>query len=574
MRERLLVRHFLAQFVENEFTPDIDRHQALALAAAGVITVPLFITIFMGWRYLLRPLQAPGWTEITMLDDEMLFCSASMLVSAFIAALEWDALALGRRDAMILGVMPIPRGEVVRAKALSLVLFAAAFVGALNLLPAVLHPPLMVANLPLNPVWLVPLIAARGLSTGLAGAFGFACVVAARALLYAALGRRRFDACSDVVRSALLFVLLVLVALLPARFAGGSDSMLRPGSGTFVQRPVSWFAAADATIASSILGRLPQPDMPAWMASEEQQLRTRFDEGLPRLHALAATGLAALASLLAAACGLSLWNARRVHLLPEHSAGGAILRLSRVMTAVSRLAGGRPARRAGTAFLFRTAFDNPGHRLYLIVSAAAAIAVWNATAPASMSGGLATIPTTELAAQTLVLTAIVSGFRAVLRTSADERAVWTFAVADTGQLAAYRAGVRLAVLGVAITVVAALIPMDAQAWGLPLALRHAANGAALACMLVEFTCGSVDRPLVATIPPNDALNTVGVVFLGALVILVFVLAAVERAALASNRGTAIFAAALIVAAVWGRRAHARSASAAILASVDERRMGE
>ena len=42
---------------------------------------------------------------------------------------------------------------------------------------------------------------------------------------------------------------------------------------------------------------------------------------------------------------------------------------------------------------------------------------------------------------------------------------------------------------------------------------------------------SVDTPLIATIPPNDGLNTVGTVFIGALVIAVFVLARVERAAL-------------------------------------------
>src|SRR6185369_4717117 len=91
LRRRLLVRHFLYQFVENDFTPDSDRHQVLALAAAGVITVPLFVTVFMGWRYLMRPLQAPGWTEMTMLNDQMLFCGTSLLVSAVIAAVQWDA---------------------------------------------------------------------------------------------------------------------------------------------------------------------------------------------------------------------------------------------------------------------------------------------------------------------------------------------------------------------------------------------------------------------------------------------------------------------------------------------------
>ena len=60
MRSRLLRRHFISQFVENDLSPDMDRHQLLALAAAGLITVPLFATIFMSVKYLMQPLQSPG----------------------------------------------------------------------------------------------------------------------------------------------------------------------------------------------------------------------------------------------------------------------------------------------------------------------------------------------------------------------------------------------------------------------------------------------------------------------------------------------------------------------------------
>lgn len=561
MRRRLLVRHFLYQFVENDFSADTDRHQVLALAAAGVITVPLFITVFMGWTYLMRPLQAPGWTAIALLDDQMVFCGTSMLLSAIIATLQWDALALSRRDAMIFGLLPLPRREVVRAKGVSLVVFAAAFVGAVNALPAILHPPLMAANLPLNPVMLLPLIAAHAMSTVAAGAFGFGFVVALRELLYAALRRRAFEKSSDVVRSALLFVLFVLLALLPMRLPGAAESLLEPGGGPLIQRPVSWFAAADATIAGAVLDRLAQPDMPAWRAKEDEQLRTRYRHAMPRLHALAARGLAAAAALLALACCLYFWNARRLHLLPEEQGRTGILRLSRVMAATSGLLGGMPAKRAGAAFLFRTAFDSPQHRLYLIMSAAVAIALLNATLPTPISDGPEMIRTSQVAAQTLMLTAVLAGFRAVVRTSADERAAWTFAVANTGNLGAFRAGVRLGVLSVALALVFVLFPMHAHAWGVPLALRHAVSGAALACLLAEIACGNVEQPLIMTIPPNDALNTVGTVFLGAIVILVFVLAHIERAALATVAGTAFFTGSLLAAALYARRVNARNYTA-------------
>ena len=51
-------------------------------------------------------------------------------------------------------------------------------------------------------------------------------------------------------------------------------------------------------------------------------------------------------------------------------------------------------------------------------------------------------------------------------------------------------------------------------------------------LLIETASVSVDTPLIATIPPNDGLNTVGTVFIGAMVVAVFVLARIERAALA------------------------------------------
>jgi len=557
MRKRLLVRHFLYQLVENDFTPESDRHQVLALAAAAVITVPLFVTVFMGWRYLMRPLQAPGWTEMTMLDDQMVFCGTSLLVSAVIATVQWDALSVSRRDAMILGVLPVPHRDVVQAKVQSLVIFASVFVAALNVLPAILHPPLMVANLPLNLVMLLPLIGARAMSTCLAGAFGFTFVVAFREMLYAVLRRHRFEKYSDVVRSMLLFVLLVFVALLPTTLTAGNEWILEPG-GPLVQRPISWFAASDAIVVSVVLERLPQPDLPAWRVKEEEQLRARYRHGLAQLRMRAGTGLVALASLLGLAAVLYSRNARQLQLLPEEHSGAPIARLSRTMAGVGRLLGRSSARRAGAAFLFRTALDNPQHRLYLIISAAVSIALLNAMAPTPVADGPAVLRTYQLAAQTLLLAGLIAGFRAVIRTSADERAAWTFAVGNTGNLPAYRAGVHLGILIVSIAVVVLLIPVYARAWGVPLAIRHAVSGAALACVLVETGCGSVDRPLVSTIAPNDALNTVGVVFLGALVILAFVVARIERAALATVSQTTFFAGALLVAAFYFRTLNARN----------------
>jgi hypothetical protein len=108
------------------------------------------------------------------------------------------------------------------------------------------------------------------------------------------------------------------------------------------------------------------------------------------------------------------------------------------------------------------------------------------------------------------------------------------------------------------------MPFHAAAWGTSTAVLHAVNGAALGWLLVEVACGDVEQPLVRTIPPNDAMNTVGAVFLGAIVIAVFILAGIERAVLASSIASVIFSLVLVSLAVWVRRAHERDHRAATI----------
>jgi len=567
MRRRLLVRHFFNQFVENDFSPDVDRHQLLAVAAAALITVPLFATVFMSVKYLMQPLQAPGWTQITTLGDQMIFCATSLLVTAVIATLEWEALALSPRDSMILGVLPVPRRDIVRAKVQALVTFAAAFVIALNALPTLLHPPLTVANFEASPLLLVPLVVAHGLSTAMAGAFGFACVVGLREFLVLCLGESRLSRVAGTIRSGLLFSFLVLLVLVPIRLSGRPTWMLEPGSGPLLLQPVSWFAAAHSAIAGRVLDRLPIPDLPPRLAAEENQLRAQYHRSQPRLTALALRGAGMLAAALAISLALYLRNAKRFQLLPEGSGAATALGVSRLGDGIAAALARRPATRAGLLFLIRTVLGNPSHRVYITAFMAAGLALVITMAPdafVTQSAGRAPIRTSELLAQTLMLTAMAAGFRAAVRTSADTRAAWLFGVAETEDDGAFRKGVRLGVMAAMVATVLLLFPLHLRAWGLSIAAAHAFNGVALGWLLVEIACASVQRPLVWTVPPNDGLNTVGVVLLGVLVLSVCVLAAIEREALTDAVGTIAFPLVMALAAACVRLVNERNHREAVL----------
>ncbi len=485
-----------------------------------------------------------------------------MLVSAIVATLEWDTLTLSPPDSIVLGVLPISHAEIVHAKVSSLLVFAASFIIALNALPTVLHPIVMVANLSLNPFMIAPLILGRALSTMAAGAFGFACVLAIREGLYLLGGPRRFGYVSDAVRSALLFALLLLLFLVPSRLSNGNGWVFEGDGGPLLQRPAAWFAAMDTTIAGRVLDDVERRDLSTWDAEQDDRLVTQYRNGVPHMRARAARGIGVLLALMIVSWTMYLWNARSMAALREERGGAATIPVSVLADALAKFVAGRPASRAGLLFLGQTVAGSPLHRIYLIVSIAIGSALLIGMAPAGTVDSGLPVRTSQLAAQTLMLTAMAAGFRAAMRTSADPDATWLFGIADTGTIGAFRAGVRVGVLAAVIATVLILVPLHAAAWGIRIASMHAVNGAALGCLLVEIACGNVELPLVRTIPPNDAVNTLGAVFLGALVIGVSVLARIEQAALSSAPATAAFAVVMLSSAIWVRHVHERDHRAA------------
>ena len=179
--DRDLTRLFLRRFVENDLiSPDADRAQVLSQACAAIITGGLFVTMLLSLGYLDAPFPRPSQTAVKMVRVQFLYATWSMTVMALVAVSVWDALALDSRDTQILGPLPVPRGVIVRAKVSALIMFAAAFAAALNVVPALIHPVVFaVSRLRPTMLQVATLIAAHLTSTTAAAAFGF--VVGARA---------------------------------------------------------------------------------------------------------------------------------------------------------------------------------------------------------------------------------------------------------------------------------------------------------------------------------------------------------------------------------------------------------
>src|SRR5688572_27931738 len=94
---RLLTKLFLRQFLENDLiAPDADRTQLLAVVGALSVSLTLFISAFMSAGYL-GPLVTPGSAAVDSLDDKFFYLALAMIVTALVAASQWDVLALDPR---------------------------------------------------------------------------------------------------------------------------------------------------------------------------------------------------------------------------------------------------------------------------------------------------------------------------------------------------------------------------------------------------------------------------------------------------------------------------------------------
>jgi hypothetical protein len=341
----------------------------------------------------------------------------------------------------------------------------------------------------------------------------------------------------------------MLLLLVPVRLAGNARWMFAEDNTPSYLMPVSWFASMHAVLAGRVLDPLARPDLPVRFALEEQRLTTQFRTASPRFRALAVRGALAVTLIATLALAAHLFNSRRQNrLLSLVRQGGSTLRVP-LMDVAAHFVARDPPRLAGFRFLIQSVLGSPPHRLFVITSTVIACTVLIVIGPlptAGYSAGAAPIRTLTVAAQTLALCALLSGFRAAVRTASDSRAGWVFTIADVGTLDRFRNGVRRGGLIIVVATVLLLFPIHLASWGPFVAAAHAFNGIALGYLMVNFALHEIDRPLVDSIPPADGLNTVGVVLLGGATILVFMMSKMEAVALRDRVSAIVFSAILLV----------------------------
>lgn len=535
MRDRLLIRHFLWRFLEHDLiSPNTDRRDVLSAAAGALTAFSLFLAVLVAWPYQLAIDLPPGMTSLRFFDDRFLFVSLSMLMMALAAVTQWDALVLDARDTAILGPLPLSRSTIVRAKFAATALFALGVGIVWNACPTLLRLGAIPMSLPIGVPGAIWLTLAHAVATAAAGAFGFLTVLAIRETSFAILGADRFRRVSALLQAVLLVGVITGLILVPGQSSNVAKRWLKDAPASGVMLPPLWFVGLHEAIAGQVVDDVPRVEGPSYLHGREQEATQIYRSLWPLYRRLA--GIAGLSLLFVAATAMisCLWNSRRLpapspHVLHRDS------RMRRGLAwAVDRVIAPAPLERAGFFFALQTLSRRVSHRVPLAAAMAIAVSVLViATGGGGSDRAMLSVPV--LAAQSIVVAAVLTGFRHATLVPSELRASTTFCLAWPGRSREYVAGVKRA--GWLVLVIPTLVIVavwHAAIFDSRLALLHFGIGLSVAGVLLEILFLRDRRvPLVSAYAPGVDAKAHRIAYGMAVLFASVLIAAIERAALDS-----------------------------------------
>lgn len=570
----LLTSHFFGRFLYNDLlAPNGDSQANLALVLAGLAVPGLWLSLGLVFSYS-SPFIAPSERLLMALQHKYQFIAVSMIVMALVATLQWDALGLDARDLANLGPLPVAPNDLLRAKALALLMLLAAFAVALNGIPSLAFPAAYLSLVPIGLARAAWLSIVHALVTVAAAAFGFGSVLALRSALMAFAGPRLFRRLSTVVQFVAVLTLVTLFFLIPAGASRVLPALEHPSLAAQASPPLWFVGAYEHLTAPGLLGdprllahtrwnlwmktrRRLSPDSPVLdeiLFRPEEEARARYQRLLPGLERLGWRALAGLILVWGVAAPLFLFAHRRhaarlreAMVVNAGRGGGARRILTR---AAAALLVRDPASRAGFFFTVHALVRSGKHRLHVAACLALGLALASVTAAGSLASpdAVSNLASSLLAVQMTLAFCTIAGLRAVVAIPADLRSNWVFRTCWTGGLRRYLTGVRRAAVAVVVVpLLVALLPLHASWWGWGLALRHLAVGLLASLVLVEAAfLGCRKLPFTCSYVAKGTFKFLWPAYLAAFLASTSLLAWIERPALRDDRALLRLAAGLLV----------------------------
>jgi hypothetical protein len=502
----LLTKLFLRQFLENDLlSPDGDRSHMLAIIGASVISLTLFISMFTSAGYA-TSIMMPGEAAVLSLSDKFIYASLAMLVTALVAAAQWDGLAVDYRDAVILQPLPIRPATLRLAKLTAVAALGASVAIAVNLFPTLVFPWMLSFAIPqMSVAQLLQMIATQAVMTVSAAIFGFLAVVAVREWASALLGDNLFARVSPWLQTIAIVIVGSAILLLPMVSTRVGQ---RGFTGWRAALPPTAFVGAFESATGGFLDALPRRTMTGRQAERDRFYSAIYAERRPLFEPLARRAQRLLGGVVLLVLLATALNALRT---PSIVIASARARRRPKLAALSRLLfPWSAAARAGFDFTLAAVWRNKTHRLTLAAAAAIGFAM-ALVALSRVDLAVDARPTARLLSiQPLLYGMLLVAFRHMLRVPAELRANWGIQVAWQGKPREFANGVQAAaLLSIALPAILAVFPAVAFAGGVSFAAKHALLGAAGAAILLEALMLSYDKvPFTCTYLPGDNMRAV------------------------------------------------------------------
>lgn len=418
-RFTVLFRTFFAQLFTTELaSSEIQLRQVMIWVLAFLATPGLFILLHVGFFWDRVVTQPASVVDGLLAQLGVLFVTHSIVSTGFVAVLVWDALSFSRRDAMVLGTMPVSGGAIVAAKLAALAAFLVGAAAAINLPSAGLFAVMTGNRLGLSGV--VRHCAAHASATIGAGIFVFGVVASIRGAIALLVGTRVATSAGFWLQFLFVGVLLWFFISIPSAMTGGTPWMLATGAVAWL--PTTWFLGVfEALIGSSL---------PA--------------------AAFATRGVMGVAIAIAAGAlvvGIGFRRQMRLALAPP-AVPSDFLALRCSLASARLLAGGHPVARATCEFILVTIARNRAQQAPIAINGAVGLAVVVAALSSAVEtlDGLRHLRLAVLWMPLVFVYWTAIGLRAACFIPSELPASWAFRMNGSTEGTAYSSAIRASML--------------------------------------------------------------------------------------------------------------------------------
>jgi hypothetical protein len=203
---RLLVRHFLERFFNNEMVSSDGDAKKRLLQAMYAIALPLIVVaLFLAPPYH-APLPRPFWSQVS---DHYFYLLYSFVTMGLVSIFSWDLLFPDLLDMFILSPLPIASMRLFLARIVAACLYLGLFLCGTSVLGAIFFPLLS------EPPQFTRHVFAHLLAVLASGAFAAGAILSLQGLILMVVGERLFRIVAPFLQAFVVMMLLSILMLFP-----------------------------------------------------------------------------------------------------------------------------------------------------------------------------------------------------------------------------------------------------------------------------------------------------------------------------------------------------------------------